>query len=190
MARRAMTSYDDKSDAELMRELADGQVEALAPLYKRHSAVVRSIAFRHLRGHPTQAVDDICQEVFLTLLEVAGRYHDEGKLRSFLCGITIRKARSGRRRERLRELLRGKWLGRDQAPAVAADTTRHDIERALATVPEVYREVLCLHVIDNLSTEEIAAALGIDTNTVWTRLHRARAKLKEFFADKNPGREL
>ncbi|NTV27819.1 MAG: sigma-70 family RNA polymerase sigma factor, partial [Methanothrix sp.] len=57
--------------------------------------------------------------------------------------------------------------------------TRAELRQALAALPEPQRQVLLLHVLENLSGEEIAETLGISPNTVWTRLHRARKTLSE-----------
>lgn len=53
-----------------------------------------------------------------------------------------------------------------------------DLERALARLPTEQREVLLLVVLEDLSYEEAALALGIPIGTVMSRLSRAREKLR------------
>ena len=66
---------------------------------------------------------------------------------------------------------------------------RVDVTRALEALPEPQRQVLLLHVVDNLSGEEIATALGISPKTVWTRLHRARQTMRKHVARSGDGGE-
>ncbi len=63
-------------------------------------------------------------------------------------------------------------------PPDAADATRHQINRAMAGLPRAQREVLILYVIQNMSGDQIADALKVRINTVWTRLRRARIAMR------------
>jgi len=53
------------------------------------------------------------------------------------------------------------------------------VERAIDELPEAFRTVLVARVIEELSVEETADLLGIQPETVRTRLHRARGLLKK-----------
>jgi RNA polymerase sigma-70 factor (ECF subfamily) len=53
------------------------------------------------------------------------------------------------------------------------------LSAAIATLPELFRDVVAMREVDDLSYEEIALASGISIGTVRSRLARARAKLKE-----------
>jgi RNA polymerase sigma-70 factor (ECF subfamily) len=63
--------------------------------------------------------------------------------------------------------------------AIERAQTRQALERAVATLPPNYREVVHLFHVEQLSYKEIAAALGIPMGTVMTWLHRARAQLRK-----------
>jgi len=56
---------------------------------------------------------------------------------------------------------------------------RRDLGAAIASLPEPYRRVLVLRDIDELTAPEVAAALGISQEAVKSRLHRARAMVRE-----------
>lgn len=58
-----------------------------------------------------------------------------------------------------------------------------EIERALAALPEQWREVLQLRVVEGLSYAEIADALDMKAGTVMSSLHRAKAKLRELLLE-------
>jgi len=176
---------DACSDVELMQKLAAGDAEPLGQLFLRYGKMVHSVLRRYATGLGEAEIDDMVQEVFLTLFESAPRYQESGKLRSWLCGIAVRKARSGRRKHWLRDNLLRRFGGGGAGTAAMREGNvesqagaRVEVTRALAVLPKPQREVLLLHVVEDLSGEEIAEALGISPKTVWTRLHRARQTMR------------
>jgi len=64
------------------------------------------------------------------------------------------------------------------APALPLDL-RLDLSRAIAALPEAYREVLILRDVDELTAPEVADHLGLSVDAVKSRLHRARAMVRE-----------
>ncbi|MFP5246089.1 MAG: RNA polymerase sigma factor, partial [Thermoanaerobaculia bacterium] len=65
-----------------------------------------------------------------------------------------------------------------EARAVTADLMQH-VEAEVAALPEAYRSVLMLREVEGLSTEETAECLEVSVEVVKTRLHRARAMLRD-----------
>jgi RNA polymerase sigma-70 factor (ECF subfamily) len=182
------------SDAELMARMQGGDAGPLAELYRRYGRMVFSVVQRFTGVGDRAELEDLVQEVFLTLFETASHYQETGRLRSWLCGIAVRKARGGRRRRWLRDALFRRFAGRttgtamEHASSVESDVSaRVEVQRALAVLPEAQREVLLLHVVESLSGEEIAEALGISPKTVWTRLHRARLAMRQAVKSRRDG---
>ena len=137
----------------------------------------------------SSSAEDSCQEIFLALVEAAGRFQPGRSVRAYLAGIAVRKAREHRRniwfqRTVLRRL--------SFVPAGLSSQVDEQVDarvegrRLLSALAPGFREVLVLHVVEGMSAEEISAALGISVNTVWTRLHRARQKLAAFAAEEPP----
>lgn len=169
----------EESDGELMRRLAAHDLAALGPLYARYGEMVRAVAHRHAHGVARATVEDVCQEVFLGLVDLAPRYVEQGRLKSFLYGVTLRKLRASRRKGALHRALLGRFMGEPRHTLPPPSDDRRDLQRALAKLPEAQRDVLLLHSVEGLAGDEIAHTLGIELKTVWTRLHRARSKLRE-----------
>ncbi len=175
----------DISDAALMQRLARGDARALAPLHQRYGQRVTSLLLRVGPGMSLEQAEDLSQEVFLTLLETAPRYVEQDRLRSWLFGIAVRKARAWHRRRWVRRRLR-----LERAPDLALSTAappgaapdrlevHEQVDRALRGLPRGQREALVLHAVEGLSGEEIAAILGISVSAVWVRLHRARKGMR------------
>jgi len=172
-------------DANDVRLLQAGDLRALAPLYERHGGEVRSMLLRTSPGLGPEGADDLAQEVFLTFIDTLDRYEHQGKLRSWLYGIAVRKARSRRRSLWLRRALRLQHGVAASGTATAGDRTAQRVEAsqrisaALDAMPQTQREVVVLRLIQGLSGEETARVLGISENAVGTRLHRARQALEE-----------
>ncbi len=83
----------EPADAELMERLKMGDVQALGPLYARYRGVVNAVIQRRSGRSHGPETEDLCQEVFLTLMTVADRYRPGNTLKGWLCGIALRKAR-------------------------------------------------------------------------------------------------
>jgi RNA polymerase sigma factor (sigma-70 family) len=81
--------------------------------------------------------------------------------------------------------LRGRETGWDAAAmerlvaATPEPTLRRDVLRALADLPESYRTVLVLRDVEEMTAPEAAAVLGLSVEATKSRLHRARAMLRE-----------
>ena len=132
-------------DAPLVDQLRLGDGEALGALYQRYGSPVRSFLARVVPALADEDIDDLCQETFMTFADGVQRYQHIGKLRSWLFGIAVRKARSALRRQRWRRAV-GMQTG---APAagVALGQPRADdrvdarrrIGRALEDLPAPQR---------------------------------------------------
>jgi RNA polymerase sigma-70 factor (ECF subfamily) len=169
------------SDADLLRRVASGDVEALGALYDRHARAL--LAFARRAASPEDA-EDIVQNVFLRALSCAERFDPAAaSARPWLFGITARIA--GERRRSLRRfgaaIVRLATFGKRAAEPHAVERT--DVERALASLSPPKREALLLVEVEGLTCEEAAAALGVPVGTVWTRLHHARREMRDLLGE-------
>jgi RNA polymerase sigma factor (sigma-70 family) len=64
------------------------------------------------------------------------------------------------------------------APQIPTDL-RLDLTRAIAALPEAYRVALILRDVEELTAPEVAQSLGLSVEAVKSRLHRARAMVRE-----------
>lgn len=165
-----------------MARLQRGDTAALAPLYRRHRGVVSAVIRRQVTGLSASDAEDLSHETFLELVKIAKRYRPGTSLKGWLCGIALKKAWRRSRGEWVRQQLLGRF-GRDDGRASEDVGNRVDaaqlVNRRLAQLPPTMREVVVLCLVEGLDTSDAAVALGISVNTVWTRLHRAREKLRE-----------
>lgn len=154
-------------------------------VYRDHAREVARWAAR-LGGE--QEVEDLVQEIFLTVQRLLPQFRGEAPIGVWLFRITQRVLANHRRRSRLR-----RWLGMTRrmnetiASPDALPTDRLEQRQAaerlytiLDTLPDKYRQVLVLFELEDLSTHQISELLGVKLVTVRVWLHRARAAfLKE-----------
>lgn len=164
-------------EAAVLARVSEGDTGALGELYERYGEPLFAFLFR-LAGDRGTA-EEILQDTLLAVWRSAGTFQSRSKVSTWLFGVARRQAHN-----RLRGL---------PPPAAAEPRDRADarpgpeelavggdwLQAALAALPLAQREVVVLHFLDDLAQQEIAEVLGIPVGTVKSRLHQARAKLRE-----------
>ncbi len=159
--------------AESFSNMIAGRERICALIEQYHPFVWRTLRRLGVYGADT---DDETQRVFMVLLAKAHRIQPERE-RAFLYGITVRVARSYKRR-RAHELLKVEPTADDGDPERAAESNR--LLRKLDTILDAMsldlRAVFVLHEVEQMSLSEIAQALEIPRGTAASRLRRARSE--------------
>jgi len=128
--------------------------------------------------------EELVQETYMRAWRAIDSLRDAGSAKSWLFTIF--------RREYARQFERKKLEMQDlddlgELPAVAnsfdTSTEAFVLRRALSELPDDYREPLVLQVLGGFNCDEIAAAMGISSNAVMTRLFRARKRMRELLGD-------
>jgi len=171
----------DYSDEMLLPALARGEESAFLVIYRRRQSSIYRYAL-HLCGDADVAAE-VVQETFMALLRDAARLDAvRGTVHAWLFAVArnqvLRQMRLRRRHLSLEEEDHGEISA---GGCVLADMEQEQLatrlREVLETLPPVYREVLVLCDMQELSYEEVAAIAGCPTGTVRSRLHRARALL-------------
>lgn len=180
-----MSVTDDLLDEELLKRLASGDASAFDQLINRHSPQVTQQARRLLAWRAD--VDDVVQEVFLTLWTDHRKLRQASSLRSWLLSITILKCRKSHRRAAIREKIFGRLaLPEAFVPAGAISDEIPHIQAAAQALPHRLREVVVLHYLEETPIDEIALMLGLSRAAVDSRLHRARKILGQTLKNISP----
>ncbi|MDG2021065.1 MAG: sigma-70 family RNA polymerase sigma factor [Phycisphaerales bacterium] len=168
-------------------------VDAIPLLYDLHAGMIRGLSWR-ISGSEDLA-DEILQDTFLEAQKSWSNFEGRSKASTWLCGIAIRQWKR-RQRRRAGEPARIPSLeallpfgertssvipGRGESPLDAA--IRREavtaVHRAILELPDDFRVPLVLKDMIELSVKDVAVALGLNEQTVKTRLHRARFKIRE-----------
>jgi len=165
-------------DAELLRRVGAGEIDALGALYDRYHVAVRSFVARATSDGGD--VDDLVHATFLAAARSAERYDGRASCRPWLIGIAVHLLRQRRQSfGRLFAVLSSlRHAGRTTVDPRPAREARADVQRALARISEAKRITILLAEVDGLTCPEIASVLGVPVGTVWTRLHAARRELR------------
>jgi RNA polymerase sigma-70 factor (ECF subfamily) len=180
----------DLDDAGLARRFVQSRDEAsFRMLYRRHAPAMFGVVRRLLDGDHA-AAEDVLQEAWLRAVDGLENFRGESTLRTWLVGIAVNCARD-RQRKRRRDADRGVDLASvSELPAPPPLPTRIasvDVERAVARLPDGYREVLILHDVYGYTHDEIGRMLGVESGTSKSQLSRARSTLRRWLGGK--GRE-
>lgn len=163
------------ADIEIVRHVRlarRGSQQAFAFLYRRFSPLVHGI----LLGRFMPAVaDDLTQECFATAFSRLHQLKEDGKFGAWIAMIARRaKPRFDGGMTATDDL--DAFGGEGTAPEDAADAAK--VFRAVASLPEAYRETLMLRLAEGMSGPEIAALTGLTHQSVRVNLHRGMAKLR------------
>jgi len=128
-------------------------------------------------GVPAEAVDDAVQDVFLVVHRRLHEFEGRSTLKTWLFGIALRVCRSHRRKRKKRpELLDHDVVDPKPGPEAEAETeqARVLLHRCLDDLDDDKRSVFVLAELEQATAPEIAEALQLKLNTVYSRLRAAR----------------
>lgn len=156
---------------------------AFSQLFAKNQRKLLAVAMRMV-GSVAEA-EDVVQEAFVQSWRHRDSFRGEAAMSTWLYRVTVNCALMrlrSRRRSRL-DLVDEMPEGMSSVP-LPDDTAigREDqasVSRALATLPDLDQRILALRVVDGCSSEEVAEKTGLSAMAVRTRLHRARARVRE-----------
>ena len=133
-------------------------------------------------GVPEADVEDAVHDVFVVAHRRYGTYDASRPLRPWLLGIAFRIAAQWRRRHRFEVSLAEPATdradeGRPPDEQVASRQERSRLQAALAQLDIDQRAVVVMHDLNGIPVPEIATALDVPLNTVYSRLRLGRAKI-------------
>lgn len=157
---------------------------AFEALYTSHGARMKSIAFNMLGNVPD--AEDAVQEAFLRAYRSRTSFRQGATLWTWVCRILINTCYDvGRRRAIRRE---ESAHGEDGAPVVEPALPAGDhplrlaLERAVAELSPIYRDVFLLSEVEGFTHREVSAILDIPEGTSKARLFEARRQLRKRIA--------
>jgi RNA polymerase sigma-70 factor (ECF subfamily) len=179
-----------RGDAELLRLVAEHDIDALGELYDRYARDVWRVA-RRVLGGGGEDVEDLVHTLFLKLPDIARSYDGRAACRSWLCGIAVRiSLRHRRSAGRFHKMLAAfaqtlSGTSRDGDPERRASDHEElaRFERALRRLTAKKRAVFVLVELEGMTAEDAAVALEIPPATARTRLFHARRELHEAMRD-------
>ena len=162
----APTEPDNLPDLLLIERARGGDERAIEALVRRYSRrlfrVARSIV------PDAERAEVAVLEAYSAAFGDLNRYEPTGKFAAWLTRLTFNQARA------LRVSVRGPAAA---AAAASGAGEAEELEQQIGALPEVFRTVFVLRVVEGISGIETAASLGLHETTVRTRLYRAHRRL-------------
>lgn len=190
------SEHQQISELELIHRIQKGERHLFHDLVRPYERAIYLAGYAVLRRH--EDAEEAAQDTMIKALIHLQQLTDPGKFKAWLLQIAVNEARLKRRNHRasLFEPIEngsnaeeGMFMPRDFADwrEIPSETlerkeTRAAIDAALGKLPLIYREVLVLRDIEQLSTAECAQMLGISEHATKVRLHRARLRMREELA--------
>lgn len=173
----------EATDSQLLATwLARREESAFRALVERHGRFVHSVARRACQDEAQAA--DVSQLVFILLAQKAGALTSRTSIAGWLHVATLKQAqnviaKSRREARKLQHFQTHMETPHTPEPAASWQEIRPQLDSALSALSESDRETLLLRFHRSMSVKEIAATLGLSTNTAQKRLDRATERLRE-----------
>ena len=180
---------------ELVQRAQQGNEAALVELIESQQRYLYSIALGVVRN-PTEA-EDVTQNVVVRLLRALPSYRGETHFTTWLYRLAVNQAidhlrRTGRREASLDATEEGGYdIFEDADPAVDPirrldrRETAAWVQQALGQLSPVQRAALTLYYFEDLSYDEIAAALELPLNTLKSTIRRAKQRLAQVLTEED-----
>lgn len=162
---------------QLLQKCRNNDTKAQSDLYKLYSSKLFALCLKYSRNY-AEAEDNL-QDAFLTIFKKISQYSGKGSLEGWLKRIAINTALQRYRSQRVFDIVHE---DRIEDVHVEVETETVDIDFLLNSIqelPDRYRLVFNLYVLDGYSHKEISEMLEITTGTTKSNLARARKILKE-----------
>jgi RNA polymerase sigma-70 factor (ECF subfamily) len=184
-----------RDEAQMIAAILAGDTGLYHDLIRPYERSVYSMALSFMKNEAD--AEDVAQEAFLKGLRKLRDFRGQAKFSTWLISITLNEARGRLRRQtvvRMDSLDEPADEGGSVSPALLRDwrevpsealerkEIREMLRAAIGHLAPIYREIVLLRDVEELSIEETATALTISTASVKVRLHRARMMLQRELA--------
>jgi RNA polymerase sigma-70 factor (ECF subfamily) len=181
------------TDIMLAQSAAGGNMPAFEELYNRHHRRVYSLCLRMLQN--TAEAEDLTQEVFIQLYRKIGSFRGDSAFTTWLHRLTVNQVLMHFRK---RTVKFEKTTEEGETPVQIVMGTENQakmpivdkiaLDKAIAQLPNGYRNVFVLHDVEGYEHEEVAKILGCSVGTSKSQLHKARLKMRKLLGKKSPPR--
>jgi len=186
----------DEPESRLIERLLARDERAFNELVRAYERRVHTLVLRML-GNVAEA-EDVAQEVFVQVFKAIGTFRGDSKLSTWIYRIAINLCKNRVKYLKVRHTAQQDELGDAEEKGALGGTARANVgamdrpdeivsgkqveqivQRAIVELEPTFRECLVLRDVEELSYEQIEEITGLPIGTVKSRIHRARAQLRE-----------
>jgi len=181
-----------RTDAILIEDIREGDMEALATLVEKYKRMIYRVAVKITQNH--EDANDVAQDAFLKVYDSIDKFRMDSSFETWLYRIVVNMSINlVKSRRRRRECVYTKDVDSEVVPDVRYEAEskgnpsvnaekqelREWVTKAVDSLPVHHRTVVILHEFEGLTHSEIASILKCSEGTVRSRLHYARKRLRE-----------
>jgi len=173
-------NFDVHIHAPLIEECRKGNSRAQFRLYNQYAKAMYNIAYRMLNNR--EDAEDILQETFVDCFRNINSFRFESTFGAWLKRILINKCINHLQKKRIDLTLTDELpnIGYEEEEETVYDISK--ITRGIEMLPDGYRVILSLYLLEGYDHSEIAQILGISESTSKSQYSRAKEKLRSQFA--------
>lgn len=175
-----LTFRKETEEERWLRKALDGDNTATEWIYRRHVRYLSALCSRYITED--EDIKDVLQESFIKIFTFLDsfKYRGEGPLKAWMAKITLNETlKFVRNNSRLPiDSIDDKDMNIADGDSMETEDIPTDVlHQLIRELPDGYRTVFNLYVIDDKSHKEIAQLLGIKENTSASQLHKAKSML-------------
>ncbi len=170
---------------ELIARCKAGDREAHYGLYKLYSRAMYNVGYRITRSE--EEAEDVLQEAFINAFRNLDKYRGDATFGAWLKRIVVNKAINALKKRKHESIPEDEhWdVAEAEPPAEYGDEfTVERVKRCIEQLPDGYRTVLSLYLLEGYDHQEISEIMGISESTSKSQLNRAKNKLRELLTEK------
>lgn len=168
---------------ELIARCKAGDQAAHYKIYKLYSKAMYNVGYRITRSE--EDAEDVLQEAFVNAFRNIGSYRGDATFGAWLKRIVVNKAINALAKKKHESIPDDEnWDIPDEESTVdyGDDLTVERVRKGIEQLPDGYRSVLSLYLLEGYDHQEIAEIMGITESTSKSQLNRAKSKLRELLA--------
>ncbi|MCF6307882.1 MAG: sigma-70 family RNA polymerase sigma factor [Flavobacteriaceae bacterium] len=162
---------------ELILKCKKQNLKAQGELYKKFSGILFSVCLKYSPNY--HEAEDSLQDAFITIFKRIEQFKGKGSFEGWMKRVTVNTVLQKYRKQKVFQLTNEEQLEEEVVVEVEATTVPLDyLLKIVQELPDRYRLVFTMYVLDNYTHKEISELVGISVGTSKSNLARARGILK------------
>ncbi|HEY5825494.1 MAG TPA: RNA polymerase sigma factor [Cyclobacteriaceae bacterium] len=165
----------------MIQRCREGDRQAYYQLYKLYSRSMYNVGFRIVNN--TEEAEDVLQEAFISAFKNLHHYRGDATFGAWLKRIVVNKAINYLKKKKMERFPDDeKWDVKEEVVVDEFESFPFSVDkvkRAIESLPDGYRTVLSLYLLEGYDHGEIAEIMGITESTSKSQFNRSKKKLKE-----------
>jgi RNA polymerase sigma factor (sigma-70 family) len=162
---------------DLIYRCKQNERKAQEELYRLYSPKLFGVCLKYSDNY--QQAEDNLQDGFVTIFEKIGQFQDKGSFEGWMKRILINTSLQQHRQQKVYGITNEEDLQEDEIEIETENISVDFLLQCVQELPDRYRQVFNLYVLDGYSHKEISDLLSITEGTSKSNLARARTSLKE-----------